>query len=504
MADRRKKAQEPTPVDLFAGYENMQQSRELLRKNQQIKKAPAPAPKKKQAGSKRGQVVITYLVVLAVIIYLLGQFFNFLNKDNTNYIIAAKGEIVETIALQSVVVRDEMLVKATSDGIVQYHYAGGTELMAGTLVCSILDDYYGDILQEKIDQIYAQLADMGSAAVDNEAFTSLDTSVAQSVAQYLRNKSTGNYSSLYLLKTSLTESVSERKDMYSLASNSKISNLLSEQGIYLNEQSSVVSELYLSSGGLIDYSYDGYEGWTAEQIGPDFMSNYNSFYSYFEINMQSVKTGDPLYRLVYSPVWYLVMYLNEEEAQFFSGLDSVEFIYNSSDKLHGRVTTLQETGYDQYKLVIKLTERVQEFMNDRIATIVFNKNSHTGIKLSDACLLTREYLVIPKKYLMKNGEDYGYLVLGNDTSYFQKITIVDEDDEWVYYSLPEGAPTTVTIQMQSSLETMLTGATGSLFGVYVVNGGHERFQSVKVKYQAQGYSIVEGVDLYDRIKINRN
>lgn len=465
---------------------------------------PGKAKKRRKKTSKQGQVVMTYLVVLAVFVYLLGQFYNFLSKDNTNYIVASQGEINETIAMQGVVVRDEMLVKATNSGIIQYYYAGGKELMAGTMVSSIIDDSYGNILQARIDEIYGQIEDMSEETEYNEAFESLDTSVSQAVNQYLRNKSTNNYTALYLLKSDLTDAVSERKEMYSLASNAKVAQLLSEQGIYLNEQSSTVSNLYLPAGGIIDYSYDGYEGWTTDQIGSDFLTNYDGFYSYFEINMQPVKTGDPIYRLVYSSVWSLVIYLNEEQASFFSGMDTVSFIYNSSDKLNGRVTTLEKTGYDEYKLVLKMTERVQDFMNDRIAMVVFTKNNHYGIKVSDSCLVTKDYYVIPKKYLVQSGDDMGYMVMGNDSTYFQKVTVVDTDDDWVYYSLPEGAPTTVTIQMPGTLDTMLTGATGSLYGVYVVNGGFEQFESVRVKYQASGYSIVEGIDLYDRIKINRD
>lgn len=479
--------------------------------NRNVRRTPASATRSNASANtrvnnnaRRSQAIITFLVVLAVFIYLLGQFMNLLNRDSTNYIVAQNGEIVDSFSAQGVIVRDEMLVRASTSGIVEYYYPAGKELKAGTLVCALHDNAYGEILQSKIDEIYEQIADMDDAAQYNEAFESLDTNIAQSVSQYLRAKSTTNYASLYLLRSDLMDAVGERKDMYSLVNNTRVSSLLAEQKIYLDEQSSIISNLYLSSGGLLDFSYDGYEGWTTDQINSDFLQNYDGYYSYFQINMQTVKAGDPLYRLVYSPQWSVVLYLTEEEASFFNGMDTVSFIYNSSDKLTGRVATLDQTGYDEYKLVLKLTERVQDFMHDRIATIVFNKNSHTGIKISDSCLVSREYFVIPKKYLMQSGDDYGYVVVGNNGSYFQKITIVSTDDDWIYYSLPEGAPTTVTIQMQSTLDTMLTGATGSLYGVYVVNGANEQFESVTVLYQAQGYSIVEGINLYDRIKINKD
>ena len=436
------------------------------------------AKKRTKRSGGRQSVFFTYLIVIMVVVYLAAQFVIFINKDTTNYIIARQGEIVDSFSAQGVIVREEQLVTATTSGIVQYYYPGGKELQKGTLVCSLLDDYYGDILQEKIDEIYNEIADLGDTEYD-EVFDSLDTNIAQSIAQYLRNKSVNGYSSLYILETNLKDAVSERKDMYSLMSNTKISSLLAEQGIYLGEQNTVKSNLFLSSAGVIDYSYDGYEGWTVDQIGADFLKNYEANYSYFEINLQSVQAGTPLYRLVSSPVWNIVIFLT------------------------GRITQLKQTGYDEYKLVLAVTERIQDFMNDRTANIVFSKNSHSGIKIADSCLVHREYYVAPKSYLMQSGADYGFLVAGTDSVYFQKVDVADVKEDTVYFSLPEGLSPGFTIQNASSDQSLVTGQTGYLYGVYLINGGYEQFESVDIIYQAQGYSIVKGINLYDRVKVNR-
>lgn len=450
--------------------------------------------------SKGRHFIFTYLVILVVLGYLVAQFFNFMNQDTTNYISAQMGEIVDTFSAQGVLVREEQLVKATQSGIVEYYYPGGKELQKGTLVVSMLDDYYGDILQEKIDEIYAEIADIGDTEYD-DAFASLDTSINQTVAQYLRNKGVNNYSTLYHLQTNLRDAVSQRKDMYALMGSTRIAQLLAEQEIYLGEQTSVVSNMYLASAGVIDYSYDGYEGWTVEQIGNDFIDNYDSTYSYFEANMQSIQAGAPLYRLITSPVWSIVVYLTEEEAAFFNGTSTISFIYNSSDKLTGRVTKLEQVAYDMYKLVITCTERIQDFMTDRTATLVFSKNSHKGIKISDSCLVQREYLIMPKDYLMMSGDEYGVMVQGAVGNYFQPIDVQATKDETVYFSLPEGESSNITIMMEGTDETMRVGETGYLYGVYLINGGFEQFRSVNIKYQAQGYCIVEGITLYDRVKI---
>lgn len=434
-------------------------------------------------------------------IYLIAQLVAFFNRDRLSYVVAKKGEIVETFSAQGIITRQEQLVKATTDGIVQYYYPGGEEVQKGSLVCTLLDDYYGDILEEKIDEIYSQIQEADEGEYE-EAFNALDNSISGSIASYLRNKSENDYDDMYRLEEDLKDAVSKRKDMYSLMSNTKVTSLLAQQGIYFSEQNSVLSNLYLSEAGIIDYSYDGYEGWTVDQIGPDFIKNYNASYSYFEINMQQITSGTPLYRVISSPVWNIVIYITEEQAQYFSGESSVSFVYNSTQKMTGEIKSLEAVGEDQYKLVLKLNTRVQDFMNDRIANLVFTKNSHSGIKISESCLVQQSYYVIPSNYVVSSGNERGVMAVESNGVNFKPVNVANISDGKAYIELGESLQAGTVIQAENSTETTTISDLQQVDGVYVVNGGYEQFEIVKIIYRAQGYAIVEGIDLYDRIKIN--
>lgn len=454
-----------------------------------------------RAGHKKSKVHYTYFIALFVMIYLVAQFVIFLSRDTLNYVVAKQGEIVETFSTQGVIIREEQLVKATADGIVQYYYPGGKELQKGSLVCTLMNDYYGDILEEKISEIYSQIQEADSGEYE-EAFNSLDNSISGAIASYLRNKTENDYLAMYRLKENLDDAVSKRKDMYSLMSNTKVAALLSQQGIYLNEQNSVLSNLYLSEAGVIDYSYDGYEGWTVAQIGPDFITQYNGSYSYFEINMQKITSGTALYRLISSPVWNIVIYITEEQAQYFSGESMVSFVYNSTEKMTGTIQSLEKMGEDQYKLVLQINSKVQEFMNDRIANLVFTKNSRSGIKISDSCIVQQSYYSIPTSYIVNSGNEQGVLAVEGSGVNFKKLNVAAVIDGKAYVELGDGLQPGAVIQAENSTETTTISEMEQVDGVYVVNGGYEQFQIVKKIYQAQGYSIVEGINLYDRIKIN--
>ena len=57
------------------------------------------------------------------------------------------------------------------------------------------------------------------------------------------------------------------------------------------------------------------------------------------------------------------------------------------------------------------------------------------------------------------------------------------------------------IQKPNSSDRMSLGQTSSVSGVYVVNGGYEEFKIVSIVYRSQGYAIVEGIQMYDRVKV---
>ena len=455
----------------------------------------------KKVPGKKSRISFTYCIAVLVLVYLVAQLIIFFNRDTSNYVVAKQGEIVETFSTKGVIIRDEQLVKANSSGIVQYYYPGGKELKKNTLVCTLLDNYYGDMLDEKIDEIYMQIQEADSGEYE-EAFGSLDTNISSSIASYLRNKSPNRYADIYLLEDDLQDAVSKRKDMYSLMSSTQVVALLAQQGIYLDEQASVRSNMYLAEAGIIDYSYDGYEGWTVGQIGSDFIDNYDATYSFFEINMQQITAGTPLYRIITSPLWSVVIYVNEEQAQYFSGENTISFVYNSTHEMSGKIQSLEQVADDQYKLVLKINTNVQDIMNDRIANFVFTKNSHSGIKISESCIVKQSYYYIPSNYIVASGDEYGVLAVEPEGVTFRSVNVVATIDGISYIELPEGLSPGTTIQAENSTEMISIGEMAEVDGVYVVNGGYEQFEIIQVKYRSQGYAIVEGIDMYDRIKIN--
>ncbi|MFR5072443.1 MAG: hypothetical protein ACLTDS_10100 [Bianqueaceae bacterium] len=127
----------------------------------------------------------------------------------------------------------------------------------------IQDDYYGDLLNEKLEDIYREMDGIkGSEELDE--FKQADLDIASAVAQYLREKDDRNFSQVYDVKESLRPQSPGAGSVCLL----QISGSMRCSGsrVIQSQQQESKSSLYLSEAGIIEYSYDGFEGWTPEQI----------------------------------------------------------------------------------------------------------------------------------------------------------------------------------------------------------------------------------------------
>ena len=465
------------------------------------KRTERPAPNEEKHAVKPQGIRFTILIAVIVLIYILPRMISFLTTDTMNYVIAKQGAIEQTTTMQGVVTREEQLFTSVSSGVVEYYYPGSKTLSKNTVVCTIRDtSYYGDILDQKLDDVYAEI----SSVDDNEyasAFAEVESSSYEQIMSYLRMKDNSAYHSVYTLKDSLQSNVQRRQDLFALFSGSQVQKLLEEQAVYQNVVDESSENLWISEAGIIAYSYDGYEGWDASLIDEHYADSYDAQYEYLDINMTQVRPGDPLYRLVTSQNWYITLFVSEEFALKLNGVSSIPFTIHGEDELKGYIYSLQENGHDSYKLVLQVRSHVQDYLDARIVDITINDGSYKGIKLPQNCLVQEQFYRIPLSCVFLSGEHEGVMKRTEEGDHFVIVDFEWKSDEYAYFTLPVELAVGDTLLIQESEDVAVLGEIEDSYGVYVVNGGSKEYQHVELSYQEDGYAIVNGIDAYDHVLI---
>ncbi len=445
-----------------------------------------------------------YILIGVIFLYVVIQSFFLAQSSSLNYVVAQRGDLGETESYTGVITREEQLIRASQSGVVEYYYPGNRHLSKGTRICSLRDNYYGDLLEQKMDNLYEQLRNEAAASEYAEDFQRLDTQIGEQIASYVRRKNANNYDSLYAMKNNVVATMDQRENLLAILQNERINAMLKEQGIYEEQLNSQSANITIPQAGMIAYTYDNYEGWTWEQITPDFVSAYQGGYETIPLNLQTIEEGDPLYRLVTDQAWQITFFTDADRAETFEEGSSYEF-YIDGNTLRGKVIA-KEQAAGQYKIVLEVSDYMSNYAGWRIVNLEFQFSGEEGIQIPQECIMKGEYYRVPLSYVYDSlGQDC-LMIRQEGGDVLCPIEVVytrseEKETGYAYFELPEGLSEGALMIQSGTDQVMILQEKETLSYVFTVNGGYQELQIVEILYETDRYAIVDGIRLYDQILI---
>ena len=148
----------------------------------------------KSEGKRRSWWI--WVGIAVIFVYVIVQSFFLAGSSLMSYVIAEKGDLQEVREYTGVITRSEQLIRASQDGVVEYYYPGNKHLSKGTVVCSLQDNMYGDLLQRKMEDVYQQLLNEAASSEYAEEFQKLDQEISGQMSAYLKRKSASQFDAL--------------------------------------------------------------------------------------------------------------------------------------------------------------------------------------------------------------------------------------------------------------------------------------------------------------------
>lgn len=485
------------------------------RKNFKVyKKGQPPAGQKiiKKKTYKKDKF-IAFFTVLFIIIYLTYALLNFIITEDLTYVSATNGVISSTTKVQGVITRDEQVIYSDRSGYMEYFYTEGQKVPVNSRLARISDQYYGDILNNKIDKLNQEIkTSKDSPGTNNHSYIygQINDNIENHLRTFSLNRSKYNFDEVYVLSGSLNKLLQERYETYVVENNKELQNILKEKEGYEQQLSETYDYIVSEKSGIICYAYDGYEDKQYQDITKDFLKDFEKETSKkISIELREVKEKEPLYKLITSQEWYLTLFL-EEGTDYELG-QVMEIKINDGKIITGEIVKLDQ-GKQGAILSLKLTDRVHEYMKDRVVTVTINETSIEGIKLPKSSIVDREFIGIPRSYIVNKKGVTGIIKKTEEEEIFVQTEIVYSDKEY-FYILKNKSPLEVNqmIMPDTSKESNRQPYRIEHFisrkGVYIINKGYEEFKVIDTLYETGDYSIVannspKGVRLYDRVLIN--
>ena len=437
-----------------------------------------------QVYRKKWNINIGVIIFGAVFIYLVVTVLLYLTGNHVTAYEVREGSILKDNAYTGFIVRDETIVQAESDGYINYFALEGSKVGAKTRVYTLSD--------KKLE--LTSNTDEESLELTSEE----QNSILMKTQSFSENFREEQFSDVYTLKNNITNVLESKSNQSRQA---QLDAMVAEGNNDLQIYTAV-------SDGIILYSTDGYENITTDQVTEDDISK-AKYESKNLTDNTKIKAGDPVYKLIRSNDWSVVILLNDETAKELADVNRVKVSFSKDNETTYAGFSIQ-TKKDISYGILTFDSSMIRYAEERYLDLELILEDESGLKIPKSSVVTKKFYTVPKDYLTSGGNSSGTGVLvdiSKDQSQFQSVEVYysDEESNLVYLDYDAFDSNTVLKKPDSS-ETYELTKTKKLKGVYNINKGYAIFRQVQILCESDEYYIVAsgqdyGLTNYDHIAL---
>ncbi len=430
-------------------------------------------------------MLIFGIIFVYVIVYVAA----YVTKEHVVVYEVKSGSLAKNHTYTGFVVREENVVNATKSGYVNYYAREGEKTGANNIVYTI----------DESGTLSSTLAENGVTDVEpsTEELESLRNDIMNFSASFKKE----NFEDVYDFKYTFDSSVLK---VVGLSMMNQIEALSGEAGTSFERGTATAS-------GIVEYYTDGYEGTKVSDVTPE-MFDKSNYQKNILKNNELVSQGDPVYKMITSEHWYIIIEISEETATQLAEKKSANLIFKRDGiKAKAGLELVEKDGKHFANLSLKSS--MIRYASDRFIDIELVLSEEEGLKIPVSSVVEKEFYLIPEEYAIVS-ED------GSQVQFLKEITLEDGtlstqlvDTE--IYSLTEGEYYVSTDQFEAgeyidkkdSADKYAIGKKASLIGVYNVNKGYADFKEITKLYENNEYCIVKanstyGLAVYDHIVLD--
>lgn len=432
-------------------------------------------------------------------LYLLILFVQSMTKEHVSIHEVTENQIADDETIRGVIIRDESLIRAETSGYINYYVGDSVKIGARTNIYSI--DANGTI-SEKLSAL-----DTGEITISEED----SNEIRNNIADFRNDFDISDYDTVQNFRYDLDNTLLE---MSTVSLSERLNRIMDEEG----GSTASFQVVKAKNAGIISLCSDGLEGLTKEQVPEDVFENMNDHWTRLH-STEKISSGDPVYRLVNSEYWSIVLPLTPKQYEKFKSEEEVKVTLKKDDIQMTVPVTTYTKGENQYAR-LDFDQYMIHYLNTRYVDVRIEFNHAKGLKIPNSAIFKKKCYVFPKFYLTEGSKEGGggtgvfvqtYDKNGNPEKHFQttEIYYIDSNDN-VYIDTALFEANTIIIPVgaeASSAQRFELSITRELEGVYNCNQGYCRFQIIDKLYENEEYTIVRnnttyGLATYDHIILN--
>lgn len=436
---------------------------------------------------KKRELNLGIFLFAIVFIYLVVTVILYFTRGSISVYEVREGSIVRDNSYTGLIIRQETTVNAEESGYVSYFQNGNSKIKAGTNIYAIS--------QEPLDTESVSDEEKNSGRISEE----VQSAIALQLQNFNENYDSNDFTSVYSLKNEISSAL---QNAYSETRMEHLGAVIAASSLDVNTYRS-------TQDGIIAFTVDGYESLTKDTFLAENFDNM-AYESTTLADQMKISKGDPVYRLITSEDWSVILPLEKETAEqlIADEVSSVRVrIDKDSETMQADFSVIERDG--QYYGCLDFDNSMIRYAEDRFLNVELILEDESGLKIPRSSVVEEKFYVIPEDYITTGGNSSSEGVMvrqDNDSVEFTSVDIYDSSDGEVCISRDNISEGALLVKPESN-ETYTVGKTKSLKGVYNINRGYAVFKKVSILCENDEYYIVQegeayGLSNYDHIVQN--
>ncbi len=434
-------------------------------------------------------VNIGVIIFILVFIFLGVQIIRSLRKERVSVYEVQKSYMDTNITGTAIALREEALITTDTSGYVNYYIRDGQKVGKNATVYTL--DSTGT------------LSDLiAEASIDSSTISGLGyAEIQQSIVSFQNYFTDVHFSDVYEFKYDLESQVLD------IASTQVLEELTGS-----GDAASGFVQKTSDQSGVITFYQDGYETKQPLDItGADF--NTAAYERTALKTGEIIQAGSPVYKLITSENWHLILPLSPEDAQRLENDTRATLnLPNISHVVYSDIEVLENNG--EYFANITLDKLMVNYCNERFLPVEIVMTREDGYSIPNSAIVEKQVLKIPSAYLTtgSNSSEAVYFNVrtldeAGNLSVRQVAPEIYGSDDSFYYVDPNAFEEDAILVMNDSEQTVGISDLGrlTLTGVYSANRGTAEFQPIEILAEDNEFTIISEngyISLYDRIVLN--
>jgi len=480
-------------------------------------KASATSKSRLEAANKHiNFVVVVYVVIL---IYIISVIYLSLTKEHFSSFYAEYGQILNENNFKGIIIRDEEVIVSTDDGPVNYFIPEGTKVRQNAFVCAVNQNpELEEVINAQINKHLSQLNTAMSLTLEDH------TVLQEKIRDYVIEKPTMDLTYTYAAKTNILNTFNELSTSAYIKDQALYEQV--QQSIEANENEHLENGTYyrMPYSGVVGYTIDGFESFTLENFDYNLLNKEVSLKDVSENN--ATKKGDALFKIMDNRIIHII---SEIDAYCAKYLEEKKYVTVKFPKLNLDIALKKvsiENINGKFYATFEVDRYINEFLTDRYVDMKIVYDYHTGIKIPNEAIGTKDVFQVPKSSVYEEKGLFKIqkqLYSEDDVSHQEIVPVAIKvymvDEQYAYIEVMNGEShlsekdkilytQNVDERVSESSVFELTNRL-TLQGVYVINKGYTDFRRINLLYSGDSFSIIEAdlsysVGLFDRVVTDAN